>query len=175
VLSFQRFVWPAGGVADAAPQSLGALPVACASASSALLPVSPGEAFWIGVSALAGRARIALAVAAFDRAGRTIDVMSGKTFVDDELATGTVPPLRRIDGIARDDGRHDVLGCAPESTGPSYARLTFWADADVVRARHRRTLPANVDIVDYATFARSGGVMPVPIDPRAGYKGYRLP
>ena len=173
MLSFQRFVWPPSGVVLTAPRSLGALPVACPDERDACVPVADGDALWIGLRIAESSRPVVLAIAAERSDGSTIDVLSGAMVGSAELSSDTVPPRQRIDGIARSDGGFDVIGRASAQSGVTCTRLT-------IRTRSQRAQAfgpvTRVDLVDYATFERiSGRKPPPPIDPNAGYKGYRLP
>ena len=156
-----------------APQSLGALPVACPAERNACVPVAEGEALWIGLRIADSRGPVVLAMAAERADGSMIDVLAGTTVRSNEFSSDTVPPRQRINGITRADGGFDVIGRASGQGGVTCTRLTIRT-----RSQHAQGFePATrVDLVDYATFERiSGRKPPPPIDPNAGYKGYRLP
>jgi hypothetical protein len=170
-VSFQRFAWPPEGIVRTAPASLGALPVArFANGNVALLPVAPGEAFWVGFDARgAGDARVALcAELASDR---RVDALSGREWREDEATFVSARGRPRIEGIARPDGAFAVLGRAPEDDRASCTSLSFRVgDPSNVDVR------VDVEIVDYAAFReRSGEDPPSPLDPGAAYRGQRLP
>jgi len=137
------------------------------------VPVAEGEALWIGLRSVDSSGPVLLAIAAERADGSIIDVLSGATARDDELSSDTVPPRQRINGIARSDGGFDAIGRDPGRGGVTCRRLA-------IRTRSRGAqgfdAATRVDLVDYVTFERvSGGKAPQPIDPNAGYKGYRLP
>lgn len=182
MLSFQRFAWPADGVVEHAPSSLGALPVGIGAARELLLPLAQEECFWIGLGANQGAPRIALAVAVELRNGKVLDAISGESWDADKPSTAAVEETRRIEGIRRRDGRIGVF--ARETRRHANFNcicLRFQADASVgahviVGTRNSETHVVLLRLVDYGTFAaETGQTPPEPLDPDAGYKGWLLP
>jgi hypothetical protein len=183
-LSFQRFVRPPHGLVESAPASLGALPVAIGPAGSLLLPVAEGEAFWVGLG-LTGRSLVLqLALAVEVTGGGRFDAISGAPWDPAHPSTVEVPGRQRIEGVPRSDGHLRV-----------FEHGAFGADllsCDLLRFRVRPapgTIPPHarrsgqplwesvvVEVLDYETFDRRTGLAPPePIDPNAGYAGWRLP
>lgn len=171
VVSFQRYALPESGVIEAAPASLGALPVGLSRDRELLLPLAPRECFWIGLSAdSAHPLELAAALESDDGA---IDVMTGKAWNASTAARARVPGTPLIDGIRRADGAFDPLlredGAARRPPG---RRLQLWAG----KPGERAAAPVLVELVDYAAFsARTGLPEPEPLDPDAAYKGWLLP
>jgi hypothetical protein len=179
-LSFQRFQSPADGIVTGTPTSLGALPLARDHAGRLLLPVADDEAFWIGLSHTqpAGRAELALAVLRAD--GRELDALSGTTWAASRPEVISVPESRCISGIRRRDGRSAVFArSAVSAEGPGCAALTFYITAAAPApktARGKDHAGTVIELVDYDAFrTRTGVEPPGPLDPAAGYQGWRLP
>jgi hypothetical protein len=173
VLTFQRYALPEPGFIHRAPASLGALPVGLADDGDLLLPLAPRECFWIGLNAEASQALyISLAIERPD--GALTDVLSGGSCEPDAATVVALHGMRRIEGIRRSDGTFDpLLRADGEGARPQGRRLHVWL---------RRTLEGvveavvAVELVDYSTFTeRTGLPPPEPLDPAAGYKGWRLP
>ena len=132
---------------ERAPQSLGALPVGQGKGSF-LLPLAEAEGFWIG--AMLGpseptRARLAM----LSRDGR-----------QSRLAELVGPQTAVIAGMVRSDGRFDV-----------FSRDSLVA-VDIAVEDSR----ARVEVVEPAVYTQvTGEAAPDPLDPAAGYGGWRLP
>lgn len=165
-LSFQRFALPAGGVIGRLPPSLGALPVGAAADGTLVLPVADGEAFWIGASTDRPKAR-------------------AEVFVSAHLSDGTrreapmvvAAPAARLAGLPREDGGFDALARTATPAGPGCDALTVRYR---IRQRGRRwsdrAEALAVRLLDPAAFAvATGEAPPGPLDPGAGYGGWRLP
>ena len=148
LISFQRFSRPVGDVVEGAPRSLGALPVGRA-ASGFLLPVADNEAFWIG------------AMLSRDPDPDSVTIMA------DRLTGGRVCVARLdrrqttiIAGMIRPDGRFDI-----------FSRHSISA---IEATAHGRTV--RVEPVDPALYAAvTGDRAAEPLDPAAGFGGWRLP
>ena len=171
VLSFQRYALPDSGVIEAAPASLGALPVGLSRDGELLLPLAPRECFWIGMRA--DTAHPLELAAAMESDDGPIDVMTGKAWNASTAVRARVPGTPVIDGIRRADGAFDPLlredGAALRPRG---RRLQLW----VGKLGERAAAPVLIELVDYAAFsARTGLPVPEPLDPDAGYKGWLLP
>lgn len=147
LVSFQRFAPPPGGLVHRAPRSLGALPVA-AGPTSFVLPLGDEEAFWLGVLAPEGSHDEALELEVARPQGSRVAVARVET------AGNTAIP-----GLARPDGLFDV-----------FRRTTIVE----LTALHRGST-AVVRLCDPATYAGLTGAAPPPLDPSAGYGGWRLP
>ena len=148
LVSFQRFARSAGAVVAAAPRSLGALPVG-AGEGRFLLPVAPGEGFWIGaILSPAADLPVAELIAWWHGTGPR------------RLASLWRPQTAIIAGMIRLDGRFDIF--SRESLAALDVRINGEA-AQVVP----------VDPAGYA--AITGQPLPPPLDPSAGYGGWRLP
>lgn len=148
LISFQRFSRPVGDVVERAPRSLGALPVGRA-ANGFLLPVADNEAFWIG--------------AMLSRDSNPCSV----TILADRLTGGRVPVARLdrpqtaiIAGIIRPDGRFDI-----------FSRHSISAIEATANGRTARVEPVHPAL--YA--AVTGNRAAEPLDPAAGFGGWRLP
>ena len=147
LVSFQRFARSGGEVVERAPQSLGALPVGQGKGSF-LLPLAEAEGFWIGVMLAASEpTRIGLAAQRRDGGrSRLVDLVGPQTAV--------------ISGMIRTDGRFDIF------SRHSLAALDIAADDSGAR----------VEVVEPAVYAQvTGQPAPDPLDPAAGFGGWRLP
>jgi len=156
-LSFQRYARPQGDVScEPPPASLGLLPLAETGSNELLLPLAQDEAFWIGLA----------------------------------LAPGT-PPLRLELSVHRPDGGSEA---APPVAVAGFGTLAGWPSAQggqqaftratvsrlqLAARREGADRPegeATLQLVDYERFMQaSGRPAPAPLDPRAGYRGWRLP
>jgi hypothetical protein len=181
-LSFQRFQRPADGTMAGAPSSLGALPVGADDGGRLLLPVAEDEAFWIGLGVADPATRLDLALAVVLADGRELDAISGAPWDEDRPRTVSVPETRRIDGVHCPDGRVAAFARSPASVEcPACVELGFHATIATVgpgreRVPHRHHASASIELVDYEAFhTRTGLDPPSPLDPEAGYKGWRLP
>jgi hypothetical protein len=172
-LSFQRYARPESGVIERAPSSLGALPVGLTRDGELVLPLAPRECFWIGIDADV-RHPLWLALALEREDGAPIDVLSGSVWNEGAARYVPVPGVTVIDGIRRADGAFDPLVRDDGArSGSQSCRLRIW----LRRAPQDEAFTAAIlHLVDYATFAASTGAAPPdPLDPDAGYKGWRLP
>jgi hypothetical protein len=151
LVSFQRFARSTGVVAEA-PRSLGALPVG-AGEGRFLLPVAVAEGFWIG-AILSPAADLPMAeLVAWQRGGPR---RGGPR----RLASLWRPQTAIIAGMIRPDGRFDIF------SRESLAALDVRIDGET----------AQVMPVDPAAYAAiTGQPLPPPLDPSAGYGGWRLP
>ena len=180
-MSFQRFQQPADGLAVGAPASLGALPVGVDAEGRLLLPVAEDEAFWIGLGVTEPVTRLDLALAVVLADGRELDAISGVPWDGDRPRTVSVPEVRRIEGIHRPDRRFAVFARSHSSESPGCVGLGFHATIAAVGpgregAPHRHRASIFLELADYEAFrTRTGLVPPSPLDPEAGYKGWRLP
>lgn len=147
VVSFQRYRCPAGAIIPKAPSSWGVLPVA-AGRKRPLLAVPAGEAFWIGILIDAPR-QIELSISV-------------------QLTDGAVVPLAGfaqrgafwIDGVPRVDGAFDAL-CRTIASG-------------LILASGSETI--HIDLASVEDFvAQTGSEPPVPFNPDAAYRGWKLP
>jgi hypothetical protein len=164
-LTFQRFPRPASGVVAQIPSSLGALPVGVNPKGKYLLPVADDEAFWIGLGESNAGTTVAILIELAD--GRLVDAISGEPWSVAKPHTVTVPEQRWIEGIPRPDGQLNVFSRARTPMGMACRALRFFIGSAPA---------AQLDLVDYATFTRRTGLpAPHPLDPDAGYKGWRLP
>jgi hypothetical protein len=147
LVSFQRFARSGGEVVECAPQSLGALPVGQGKGSF-LLPLAEAEGFWIGAM-LEESASTRVRLAMQSRDGR-----------QSRLAELVGPQTAVIAGMIRPDGRFDIF------SRHSVAALAIAVDDG--RAR--------VEVVEPAVYTQvTGQPAPDPLDPAAGYGGWRLP
>ena len=171
VLSFQRYALPESGVIEAAPASLGALPVGLSRDRELLLPLAPRECFWIGLSA--DTAQPLELAAAMESDDGLIDVMTGTAWNASTAVRARVPGTSLIDGIRRADGAFDPL-LRDDGAGqrPRGRRLQLW----VGTIGERAVTPVLIELVDYAAFStRTGLPAPEALDQDAGYKGWLLP
>ncbi|MEP6587183.1 MAG: hypothetical protein ABJA84_00300 [Polaromonas sp.] len=182
MLSFQRFARPEAGVVDRAPASLGALPVGLGAAHELILPLADDECFWIGLSVTSATRPIALAVAVELRSRKILDAISGTNWDAGRPTWVIVPDTPRIDGIRRPDGRFEVLARETRDAADGLCvriRLRIVAaggDDKSAAAPDAEICEVPLRLVDYATFAaETGTAPPAPLDPDAGYKGWRLP
>jgi hypothetical protein len=145
LVSFQRFRRPAGDRVLAPPTSLGALPVGKDQQSPAFL--------------------LALA----DDEGFWIGILDSQNPLEIEavLADGSTC------FVARADGGTAVIPGIPEPN-QSY-RVLARSSASALRVRASREL-ATVELVTPLEYSRrSGSPAPEPLEPSAGYGGWRLP
>lgn len=177
VVSFQRYARPPGGIAPDGPRSLGALPVASGPGERHLLPLAAGEAFWIGLSIATadGRAMLALAVTRTD--GEPVDVVTGTPW--NRLRPGfiAVPQCRWIDGVRLPDGRKAAfVREAPEADMRGWTGLHVHAAQGGTEAGMAAAGLVTVSFVTWRDYtSRTGCEAPAPLDPGAGYGGWRLP
>lgn len=179
LLSFQRFQNPDGGVIEKAPSSLGALPIGPGEAGEVLLPVTDGEAFWVGLTAIPPDG-VSFAIAAHSADGHIVDALSGRVWNDDFSVATAVPPLYVIDGIRRTEGGFWTFARLAAPGGLATRRLAI-----IFNPVKSRTLdpeagsggPAiKIWQVDYQEFRdRTNLDPPTRLDPNAGYKGWTLP
>lgn len=149
VISFQRYELRPNGLVDCVPSSLGALPVA-RDAHDFLLPLAENEAFWVGVTQ---QKQLDLLWIAVESDGRTVSIPTMEVVVGRPI-----------------DGRMNA----------SFARVRTPAaspvDAILLDGRssgHRAS--AKVLAVSYDRFEANAGYRPASLDPRSGYRGWRLP
>lgn len=148
LISFQRFARPPDETVDRAPPSLGALPVAKTRTAFAL-PVAEAEAFWIGVEFPAGSGFKSVALE-----GRGPD---GKAF---PIARIDVPQTCIVPGVTLPDGKFRSFG----RDRPVELRVRIDEHA------------ACVTLMDTTAYVACTGMpAPAPLDPAAGYGGWRLP
>jgi hypothetical protein len=151
LLSFQRYACPADGIVLELPSSLGALPVG-ASAEGFLLPLAEAEAFWIGVMGPTPANPWPLAITGVDRTGVTLPIASITSKADAFLP-----------GYPRPDGRWGAL-----SRGACSMLLIEVGQTNAIPG-------ATVHLVSPPEYAAlTGQPAPPPLDPSAGYGGWRL-
>ena len=144
-LSFQRYPRQAG---QAAPSSLGALPVGVDAHGEVLVPVADDEAFWIGIEPAPGTPATGLRVVV-EAAGAAV----------------TLPPLR-VDGPCR------IVTWPGAGDRP---RPFSRGDCDRIRVA-AGAFELSARLVSYEEFsAATGQAPPSRLDPSAGYGGWRLP
>ena len=148
-VSFQRFARPIGGRIAGVPRSLGALPLATYG-DGFLLPVGPDEAFWIGLSMPFGTVPDRLRPAALQVVARGHD--------------GTV---RRSGALPVASTR--VFTGFPDQDGVSVL------DAAIAVLVLDEGATARIELVGPAAFTAHTGIAAPPLDPAAGYGGWRLP
>ena len=169
-VSFQRFFGPESDLVDEAPPNLGALPVGSLNRCEFLLPVAPGEGFWIGLSSR-DETRFKVAILADFGDAQLIDVFGG---ADNAGRANwlSVPPRRVIAGIAA--GSHFRVLTRTRAAGSGLTSLRFLARA--WKAPEQSAVACELKLVDYASYsARTGLSPPDVLDREAGYKGYLLP
>lgn len=176
LVSFQRFQWPDGGTIERAPASLGALPIGFSVRSGLLLPVATFECFWIGLEVGVAGSSIAFSMAIELRDGRILETSSGRDWSARSGSWDVVRDAACIDGIRRPDGRFDAFARSAARSRDAL-RLLFRvgeaSGADGLDRGDRAT--ASVRLVDYEHFSDECGFSPSPLDPSAGYNGWRLP
>jgi hypothetical protein len=150
-----------------APPSLGALPVGQDGHGEWLLPLADGEAFWIGINA---ERATELAVKVEGPQGDAFDALAGRPWDLQTAQTVVVDPFVVVAGLRRGDALWAFARTAADPAAPACRAISFFVrNASLPE-------PAIVRVVDYADFAgRTGLAPPAPLDPDAGYKGYRLP
>ncbi|MGV6875323.1 hypothetical protein ACUSIJ_21845 [Pseudochelatococcus sp. B33] len=178
VISFQRYVRPPGGLAPDCPRSLGALPIASGPGGRYLLPLAADEAFWLGLSLAIPDRRAVLALAVTRTEGEPVDVVTGSPWDRRRPGLIVVPDRRWVDGVSLGDGRKAAfVREAPETDEDGWTGLHIYAargageEGAGISAR-----PATIAFVTYRDYAsRTGCAAPAPLDPSAGYGGWRLP
>jgi hypothetical protein len=171
VASFQRYQWPAERRFARAPSSLGVLRTGRTREGTVLLPLAPGECFWIGLRDDAA-APCELSVTLGRDGGNVIDVLSGCPIAATGATWTPIPGTAFIDGIRAGAGfeplARETLSVIPVGR-TLHLRVRERAGADDVGG-------VDVELVDYETFtARTGCAAPEPLDPDAGYRGWLLP
>lgn len=181
VISFQRYVRPAGGLSPDWPRSLGALPIASGPGGRHLLPIADDEAFWIGLSLAAPTKRIALALAATSPNSGAVDVVTGETWNEYEHGLVLVPDCSWVDGVRLPDG-HKVpfVRGSPRVSEVGWTGLLIYliASGECEKREDSRISDRALKIrfVTYTQYAALAGCAPpAPIDPTAGYEGWLLP
>lgn len=148
LVSFQRFVRPQANVIDSAPASLGCLPVA-GTPTGFVLPVADEEAFWVGVELPAATSLNPFILDALRVNGQWISVTKF-----DRPQTSVIP------GMSRADEKYDAFS----------RRLLVEFRACV------GDQCASIHLASPESFSsRTGQLAPGPLDPSAGYQGWRLP
>jgi hypothetical protein len=151
LISFQRYACPADGIILEVPTSLGALPVGVG-AGGFLLPLAQAEAFWIGVTGTAPANSWPLAIAGVDRTGVTLPIASITSRADAFLP-----------GYPRPDGSWGAL-----SRDACSMVLIEVGQTNAITC-------ATVGLVSPPQYAAlTGQPEPPPLDPSAGYGGWRL-
>jgi hypothetical protein len=182
-ISFQRFQCPETGRLARAPESLGALPIGYSAERALLLPLAANECFWIGLRAEDATPEIALAVAVTLRNGLVLDLLSGEPWQPNAPTARSLSGTPRLEGI---QGPESCRVLARDTSRPDddVARIRFLAGAvdrrrEWNRSREERQQwdrEVEIELVDYARFSSEcGAAPPAPLDPDAGYKGWRLP
>lgn len=151
LISFQRYACPADGIVLEVPTSLGALPVG-AGVEGFVLPLAEAEAFWIGVMGAASANSWPLAIAGVDRTGAPLPIASITSKADAFLP-----------GYPRPDGSWGALSRAACSML-------------LIEIGRANAIPgATVHLVSPPQYAAlTGQPEPPPLDPSAGYGGWRL-
>ncbi|CAN7419968.1 hypothetical protein LJR084_002749 [Variovorax sp. LjRoot84] len=168
-LSFQRFLRPTSRIASGSlPSSLGALPVGLGRQGDLIVPTADNEAFWVGLELARAAQPITLRLSVELRSGDVLDALGAAP-----SSALTVPPTRHVGGFTHAGsglrafargGGENIDGCV---------RLVFRAAILAVESEPFSTV---VRLVDYAGFtAESGMAPPSPLDPDAGFQGWRLP
>lgn len=174
-LSFQRFLRPESGVpGQPLPSSLGALPVALDRQGELIVPTADDEAFWIGLDVAPPTHAITLALDVELRSGEVFSAIGDGKANASPVSSITIPSTPRIGGFTQGDAvPHAFARVGGVEIGGGCVRLIFRATSDAVGAE---PFEFAVRLVDYATFtAESGQSPPTPLDPNAGYRGWRLP
>lgn len=172
-MSFQRFVRPASGaVDDAAPASLGALPVGQGLHGDLVLPLADGEACWIGLDATQAGLNITLAVQL--GSGEWLDALRGSAWHEATAEFVAVPDTRRISGYRRaGSGLRVFARDSADALGAGCQRLVFRVQAPAADAA---PFELTLRLLDPALFATESGLpLPPPLDLNGAYQGWRLP
>lgn len=149
--------------------SLGALPVGVSPSLDPVLPVAETEAFWIGLSA-DEPVRVALQVDVIGRGA--IDALSGEAWRNAGARSIDAAARAQVAGIAGPNGRWWAFSRIATLPAPASRSIRLLVRGD----RAAVTSSVAVALTDYASFTRLTGVSaPAPLDPDAGYKGWRLP
>ena len=171
VVSFQRYQWPLEGRFAHAPSSLGLLWTARTAEGTVLLPLAPGECFWIGVNGDEA-SPYELSVTLERGSGELIDVLSGRRIAAREVRWTPIHETPFIEGIRTKAG-FEPLARETSSRIPVGQALQLRVRE---RSGARESAGIRVELADYATFtARTGRAAPEPLDRDAGYGGWLLP
>ena len=150
------------------------MPLGADARSRLYLPLADDEAFWIGAIGTDPPLAAELAVRVEVQRRGSVDALSGKRWnarVPRRIAIST---FSTIDGIRRAGGGLWVFA-RRSAVRPAPACKSLHFTAQAVEKPHRRAV-ASIELVDYPTFReRTDTVPPAPLDPDAGYKGWRLP
>lgn len=157
-VSFQRYPLPADGIVPDAPRSLGALPVAADAAGAPCVPVGDGEAVWLGLSPVAGR-EVEVRVTLRAASGEHVITPGGWVRVSERAV------LERVTTA----GGAAPLAIAREGPMPAHGiRFEVGSPGSVVAVDVRLLAPREFTAV-------TGEPDAGPLDPDAGYGGWRLP
>jgi len=170
-VSFQRYARPPGDAAASVPSSLGALPLGRSSSGALLLPVAPGEAFWIGLEMRRAGASVEVGLRFESPEQPAIDALSGDPWNEEQPGWMAVPPGSSIDGIALATGG---FRCLARTRSAAEDDASAALDLVTRNAGARRT--TRIALVAYGVFeSTTGQRAPAPLDPAAQYRGWRLP
>lgn len=182
-ISFQRYPLPADGVLSSPSPSFGALPIGSTRSGRLLLPIVPGEAFWMGFTNCEESIPLRIRVAVETSTQGVLDACLGTEWSDDRSAAGiVVPPQRELDGIVRLAG-----GWWPLTRFNSNAEAPQCQAIKIVvmpqLPQERRSTPeedlamtVRIESIDSADFFESTGLRsPPPLDLTAAYGGWLLP
>ena len=171
-VSFQRCAVPAEGVHRTPVRSLGMLPVARDQAGTFCLPVADEESFWLGLSTEQTRGSFRLFAQMSDK--HRLNVHSGRPAVEDVDSAFHFSGFGAIYGISRDaESWWSFRRVAAEPMRACEWLIFAEPKAPLVE---KALVQTSVLLVSYETYTqRTHQPPPAPLDPSAGYGGWRLP
>ena len=176
LLTFQRFVYPAGGSVHQPPASLGALPVGCNALGAWLLPLADDECFWIGMAENRQLAPAMLAVRAELGDAARVDAVTGQPWDAGHAGELALPGTAWLAGLRQPGSEPVWTVFSNSSLVPAAQRcisLTFRLRAPGDQGAGMAT---RLELVNYPRFFSETGIRPpAPMEADAAYKGWRLP
>jgi hypothetical protein len=173
-ISFQRYPIPADGVLSSPSPSFGALPIGSTRSGRLLLPIVPGEAFWMGfTNCEESIPRIRVAVETSTQG--VLDACLGTEWSEDRSAAGiVVPPQRELDGIVRlAGGWWPLTRFNPNAEAPQCQAIKIVV---MPQLPEDLALRVRIESIDSSDFFESTGLRsPPPLDLTAAYGGWLLP
>ena len=171
-VSFQRCAVPAEGIHRAPVRSLGMLPIAHDQEGTFCVPIAEDESFWLGVSTEKTGGPFRLFAQMRDK--HRLNVHSGRRAAADADSAFHFSGFGAIYGIPRDaESWWSFRRVAAE---PMHAcEWLFFAEPKSSSVEKALVQPS-VLLVSYETYTqRTHQPPPAPLDPSAGYGGWRLP
>lgn len=150
------------------------MPLGLGHRNDLVLPLAAGEACWIGLDASTPGARLRVTLAVQTAEGTWLDALGGTPWQAATADSVVVPTVRCIACYRHTDGALRVFardGANPAVTPCQRLRLRVSALASAATP-----LEVTIRLLPPAAFASESGLpAPAPLDPTAGYRGWRLP